>query len=198
MGNQPSAPSPPSPPQPPPPPPPPLPPPCDLDCQKQKQLVILKQALDDATDPEAQEKARIAYYTLLNGQGWLAGEKNRIATEEIEPVLASYSTRYNALKGEQQSYTSVKRITDALGANAKADEGTNAFLNKEMNDSKDRADVLDRLNKLNSGEQSSGGSYIPLIMDFILTLLGIYVLYMVVAKLSSSSVVPTATNTGVL
>ena len=196
MGNQPSAPSP--PPAPTQPAPPPLPPPCDLECQKQKQLALLKTALDNATDPEEQEKARIAYYTLLNGQGWLAGEKNRIAREDIEPVLSNYSTNYNALKGEQQSYAGIKRITDGIKANAKADEGTNTFLNKEMNDSKDKADVLDRLNELNTDQQSSGGSYIPLIMDFILTLLGVYVLYMVATRVSSSSVVPTATNTGVL
>jgi len=196
MGNQPSAPS--APPAPTQPPPPPLPPPCDLECQKQKQLALLKTALDNATDPEEQEKARIAYYTLLNGQGWLAGEKNRIAKDDIEPVLANYSTKYNALKGEQQSYASVKRITDGISASAKADEGTNAFLNKEMNDSKDKADVLDRLNQLNTDQQSSGGSYIPLIMDFILTLFGVFVLYRIVVRLSSSSVVPITTNTGVL
>jgi len=176
--------------------PPPLPEPCDLECQKKKNLATLKKALDDATEPEAQEKARIAYYTLLNGQGWLATEKNRIAKEDIEPVLASYSSRYNALKGEQQSHKSVKRITDSLAAKNKADEGTNSFLNKEFQQDKDRADVLDRMNQLNQGSSSS--SYIPIIMDLFLTILGVFVLYKLVVRLSSSSVVPMTTNRGVL
>ena len=49
---------------------------CDLNCQKEKDLALLKTKLDDAektkdTDPDGYSKARIAYYTLLNGQGWL-------------------------------------------------------------------------------------------------------------------------------
>jgi hypothetical protein len=113
MGNQPSA-----PPSAPPSPSPPLPPPCDPNCQKQKDLALLKVALDTATenqdqDPAGYEKARIAYYTLLNGQGWLNTEKQRIATEDVQrgsgstvniPVhrnlITTLSTPVNAVIGE--------------------------------------------------------------------------------------------------
>jgi hypothetical protein len=191
MGNQPSAPPP--PPPPPAPAPPPLPPPCDLDCQKQKQLAVLKTALDTATDPIEKEKARIAYYTLLNGQGWLATEKTRIAKEDVEPVLVSYSNNFNTLKAEQQSNSTIKKLAGELTAKSKADAETTNFLDKEFNENKDRANVLDRLNQLNTG----GGSYIPIIMDIVLSLLGIFVVYSLVKRFykSAPAVVPTGTFT---
>ena len=95
MGNQPSSPTP-APPSASPPSIPPLPPPCDLQCQKEKQLVLLKQNLDAAnkqSDPEGYEKARIAYFTLLNGPGWLAQEKQRIAKQEVEPTTLNDTQR---------------------------------------------------------------------------------------------------------
>jgi len=171
-----------------------------LECQKQKQLVILKQSLDSTdqnSDPSGYEKARIAYFTLLNGQGWLAGEKNRIAKEDIEPVLANYSTKFNALKGEQQSNTMFTKLANVIKGQGGADKESNAFLKKQLNAEKDHANVSDRLNQLNSG--GGGSSYIPIIMDVILTLLGVFVLYLLVSRFyKPASVVPVITNTGVL
>ena len=190
MGNQSSAPAPPpSPPPPPPPPPPPLPPPCDLDCQKQKQLTLLKSALDQEDEgTESYEKARIAYYTLLNGQGWLNTEKQRIATEVVEPVLKQYKTNYDALKGEKKSQTLFMNVSNALKSQEQADESTNAFLKKEMVSEKDKADVLNRLNELNAGtpvSQPAPTSYIPILVDLFIALLAIGVLYFGYTKLDA-------------
>lgn len=186
MGNQPSSPDP-----PPTPPiaPPPLPPPCDLDCQKQKQLALLKSALDEEHEgTEAYEKARIAYYTLLNGQGWLNTEKQRIATEVVEPVLKQYKTNYDALKSEKKSQAVFTNLSNALKSQEKADQSTNAFLKKEMTSEKDRADVLNRLNELNAGtpvSQPVPTSYIPMLVDLLIALLAIGVLYFGYTKLDS-------------
>jgi hypothetical protein len=194
MGNQPSAPPPPpSPPaSPPPPPPPPLPPPCDPNCQKQKDLVLLKSALDTATenqdqDPEGYEKARIAYYTLLNGQGWLNTEKQRIATDEVQPVLNNYNTQYNALKSEKQSQSIFTNLSNALIAQEGADTADNAFLKKQLASEKDRADVINRMNDLASGtpENPQSGSYIPLFTDILIGILMIVVLYLGFSKIES-------------
>jgi hypothetical protein len=187
MGNQPSAPAPPSSPPSPPIAPPPLPPPCDLDCQKQKQLALLKSALDQEEEgTEAYEKARIAYYTLLNGQGWLNTEKQRIATEVVEPVLKQYKTNYDALKGEKKSQAVFTNLSNMLKSQEEADQSTNAFLKKEMTSDKDRADVLNRLNQLNAGtpvSQPAPTSYIPMIVDLLIALLAIGVLYFGYTKL---------------
>jgi hypothetical protein len=186
MGNQPSAPAPSSPPQPPL-APPPLPPPCDLDCQKQKQLALLKSALDQEEEgTDGYERARIAYYTLLNGQGWLNTEKQRIATQVVEPVLKQYKTNFDALKGEKKSQAMFTNLSNMLKSQEEADQSTNAFLKKEMVSEKDRADVLNRLNQLNAGtpeSQPAPTSYIPMLVDLLVALLAIGVLYFGYTKL---------------
>jgi hypothetical protein len=183
MGNQPSAPAPPS-------SPPPLPPPCDPDCQKQKNLVLLKSALDaidENQDPEGYEKARIAYFTLLNGQGWLNTEKQRIATEEVQPVLNNYTTQYNSLKGEKQSQSVFTNLSNALIAQEAVDAADNTFLKKQMAIEKDKADVMNRMNDLATGtpENPQSGSYIPLIIDIIIGILIIGVLYLGFMKIDT-------------
>jgi hypothetical protein len=191
MGNQPSAPTPPAPPAAPsPPPPPPLPPPCDPNCQKQKDLVLLKTALDTATenqdqDPAGYEKARIAYYTLLNGQGWLNTEKQRIATQDVQPVLNNYNTQYNALKGEKQSQSIFTNLSNALTAQENVDSADNAFLKKQMAIEKDRADVMNRMNELASGTPENPQGYMPLIIDILIGILIVGVIYLGIMKMDS-------------
>uniref|UniRef100_A0A6C0JQ63 Uncharacterized protein n=1 Tax=viral metagenome TaxID=1070528 RepID=A0A6C0JQ63_9ZZZZ len=172
MGNQPSSPT-----QTSAPPLPPPPPPCDLNCQKDKDLALLKTALDNAdkdTDPVGYEKARIAYYTLLNGQGWLNTEKQRIAKDEVEPVVSSYNSKYSALKGEQQSQSVFVNLANNLKAQQASGIEDNAFLQKQLSKDKDRADVLKRL----SSFSTPSFSYIPIIIDIIIGILMIAVLYL--------------------
>ena len=185
MGNQPSAPAPPPPAQP---SPPPLPPPCDPDCQKQKNLILLKSALDgidETQDPEGYAKARIAYFTLLNGQGWLNTEKQRIATEEVKPVLDDYRTQYNSLKSEKKSQSIFTNLSNALTAQESVDSADNAFLKKQMAIEKDRADVMNRMNQLASGTTENQQGYMPLIIDILIGLLIVGVIYLGFMKMDS-------------
>lgn len=68
---------------------------CDIACQRDKKLKNLKYALDNSKDPEAHERARIAYFTLKDGQAWLSKEKEKIAKAKIEPIIADYKARYS-------------------------------------------------------------------------------------------------------
>ena len=190
MGNQPSAP--PSPPPPTAPSPPPLPPPCDMECEKQKNLALLKSALDNAdpvNDPDGYEKARIAYYTLLNGQGWLQTEKQRIAKEDVEPVISTYNTKFKALKGEKQSQSIFMNLANGLKAQEGADKQDSVFLKKQMNAEKDKAEVLNRLNELNVGTPVTPppvdplASYVTILIDILIAVLGIGILYLGYMKL---------------
>jgi hypothetical protein len=196
MGNQPSSPAPSAPQAPQAPQPPPLPPPCDLNCQKQKQLALLKSAMDQAAenmdqDPDTYERARIAYNTLLSGQGWLTTEKQRIATQVVEPVVKEYQNTYDSLKGEKKSQDIFTNLSNMLSSQEDADQSTNLFLKKEMLADKDRADVLNRLNELNMGTPISQPtptgffSYVPIIVDVLIALLAIGVLYLGYTKLTS-------------
>jgi hypothetical protein len=186
MGNQPSA----ATPGPPAPPPPlPIPPPCDLQCQKQKQLALLETALNQAainkgTDPETYEQARISYYTLLNGQSWLDGEKLRIAKEEIEPLVSNYTTSFNRLKGEQKMNSIFENLAGALKSQEASDEQDNAFLKKQLTSESDRLQILNRLNEMNAPTGGPSFSYIPLFLNILMGFLGLMVLYLLYEKSS--------------
>jgi hypothetical protein len=152
-----------------------------MDCQKAKNLALLKSALDTAAEnqdqnPEGYEQARIAYYTLLNGQGWLISEKDRIARDEVQPILTSYNSTYTALKGEKQSQSSFMSLANNLKAQEAGDKESNKFLQKQVNKEKDKAEVLNRLSSFTS-PVSSSYSYIPIIIDIIIAALMIGVLY---------------------
>jgi len=188
MGNQTSSPS--SPPEATLAPIPPLPPPCDLECQKQKNLALLKTALDTADenkeqDPAGYEKARIAYYTLLNGQGWLQSEKQRIAKQEVEPLLQSYTTKFNALKSEKQSQQVFVNLQSVLKGQEESDLADNSFFKKQLEKETSKTDVLNRLNSLQPGSTASPVlSYLPMLIDFGIFLLALVVLYFLVTKIS--------------
>jgi hypothetical protein len=204
MGNQPSAPPPPPPPPAPPspPPPPPLPPPCDMACQKQKNLDLLRKAMeqtDKDTDPEGYEKARIAYNTLLNGQGWLQGEKQRIGREEVLPVIDNYKTTYESLKADKTSQSMFVNLSNILTGQEQADSSDNQFLQKQLMKEKDHADVLNRMSELNAGTpqappQISGAyTYVPIVIDIVIVILAIAVLYFGFTKFvtpKSVSIIP--------
>lgn len=162
---------------------PPLPPTCDLKCQKEKDLALLKKALDKAaetkdTDPDSYEKARIAYFTLLNGQGWLTQEKQKIASQEVQPLLESYRKQYEKLKGEQQSQDMFDKLSKTL--KSKANDQTTDFLQKELDKERSKAQALDRMNELNSGTPYSPTpvqQYISIMIDIVIVILIIAGLY---------------------
>ena len=186
MGNQPSAPSPPQstssnvPPV--------VPPVCDADCQRQKQLSGLKAILDQKTltkdtDPEGYEQARIAYYTLLNGQGWLAKEKERIAKDEIKPIVSTFTSQYNDLKSQQKNQGVFVSLMSSLQEEEHGDQEELHFLNKQIEKEEDKVNVMNRLAVLGSPQQSEPIiSYMPIIVDVGLSILGLAILYLVYTK----------------
>jgi hypothetical protein len=171
--------------------------PCDLECQKQKDLANLKAALDAATvnkdtDPEGYEKARIAYYTLLKGQGWLAGEKNRIARDEISQTITNYTTEYNSLKDQQKTQGVYSDMMKVLKLQEQDDSEDNKFLNKQINLIKDKAETLNRLSQLGATEDYS--SWLNTGIDALIVLLGLFLLYTLYSKMNSIKALVGFTN----
>lgn len=158
---------------------PPLPPQCDLDCQRQNQLAQLKTALDNA-DPTNNEKERIAYYTLLNGQGWLSKEKERIAKTEVEPVLYDYNTRYKELTSEKKSQSVFTNLSDFLQSQQRIESADNKFLKELASVEKDRKDVMNRMNQL----QVSPANTISLGVDAVIVFMIIMVGSMIYSKMT--------------
>lgn len=155
---------------------------CDSNCQRQKQLDGLKAALDEATatrieDPERYQQARIAYYTLLNGQEWLQKEKNRIAKENIEPVLSEYSTKYSVLKEEKDQQQTIAGLASRMLNYQSKDQEELNFLNKNLTDSESEKDVLNRITELGNPSQ-----FIIYFLYAIIGVLALNVLYMLYTK----------------
>ena len=188
MGNQPST------PQPSRPPasnaPPPLPPVCDAECQRQKKLSGLKAAFDEktltkSTDPEGYEQSRIAYMTELNGQGWLAQEKQRIASDEIAPVVSGYQQQFQSLQGDVKNQGVFVNLMSMLKADEQQDADTLGGLTKKLQSDQDKAETLNRLNELSQSTQEPV-QIPPTVWYVLIALLGLFILYSVYTKMSST------------
>ncbi len=187
MGNQPST------PQPTPPAPqntpPPLPPVCDAACQRQKTLDGLKAALDakSATrdqDPEGYEQARINYYTALKGQGWLAEEKNKIAKRDIEPTVSAYTTEFKNLTEQKKNQGVFVNLMATLKADEENDVENLKHIRNQAGEEAEKARLLNRMNELSSSEPTTD---LPILIDIILAVLGLFILYKLYSKFTSSS-----------
>jgi len=169
--------------------PPPLEPPCDLKCEKAKKLKLLKDAFDKASDnkdkdPGTYDKARIAYFTLLHGQGWLNTEKQRIAKENVQPIVGDFNRIYNSLKEQKQSQTIFANLADQL------QQDDSPELKKQMSNERDKAGVLDRLNELNAGTPVSvpiSTNYWSYLWDALILLFAVVAVYFGYTKFNKIS-----------
>jgi hypothetical protein len=155
---------------------------CGSECQKEKQLSGLLLAMQ-TSDPQAYEKARIQYYTLKDGQGWLRQEKERLAKAEVAPVLTKLSAQYDNLKAELANRSEINKYIQMTRAQKITDENRSAFLTKSLKREKDKVDVATRLSELGGGAFTS--SWMPIVLDVIIGVLGLYLAYTVFNKVRS-------------
>ena len=185
MGNQPSSPAPPSNSS----PPPPVVELCDLECQRQKNLVLLKLALDNTnkeSEPEKYEQARIAYYTELNGSAWLEKDKERRAREELKPILTDFNTKYKELTDFKNSNKAFLNLSSLLTNQLKNDEEDNSYLNKQYNKEKTLTETLLRKNQLITTPSSiQTNSWLYTIIFWFLIVMVLSLLYSKFYKIKS-------------
>ena len=117
-------------------------PPCGPDCLKERELAQLKSTMDSRPNDR---QAAVAYYTALYGQDWLAEQKSTMAKTAVEPVLVQYRTRYDTLKQQLQDQSQFADIATAVRS-----DGGITYLQKDYEEEKSKADVLDRLWVLNN------------------------------------------------
>lgn len=169
---------------------------------KAQQLQGLKTALDTAeankaSNPAAQEQARIAYYTLKDGQSWLSKEKERLARDHVAPVLKSQDSQFNALQNELKTHSKVAQQAKDLQDKQVGDEEDARFLYKKQVDEENRANAANRLFEL--------GSYpTPAWIQFFqvaIALIGLFIVYQVAVLqkgwkwfVSEPTVLPTTPN----
>ena len=115
---------------------------CGPDCSRDKQIALLKTAMDNAT-PEHAKQARTDYYTAVYGQDWLQKEKEKVAKDQVEPTLTSYRDQYDEYSNQVKSQSQFSSLASAI----KSDGGT-PYLVKDYEALKSKADVNNRLSIL--------------------------------------------------
>lgn len=66
------------------------------------------------TSPEAYEKARVNYYSLIQGPEWVEGEKERVAKVDVDPLVNQYRTSYDSLLSRQQNQQRTQDIMKSV------------------------------------------------------------------------------------
>jgi hypothetical protein len=62
----------------------------------------------------AYETARVAYYTLTQGDTWLEQEKTRIANTEAQPIVDNYVAQYNGIQEKKNQQQSTIDVVDGV------------------------------------------------------------------------------------
>ena len=166
---------------------------CDVACQRNKQLTTLLTSLQEATvnkgtDPEAYQQARVRYYTLKEGQGWLQKERERVAKLTVQPIVDKYKKDYAAA---QQPIKHTQ--TDEVG-----DEEEARFIHKQIQEERNKAGVQQRLMELTVSSDPTM-SWIPFAINILIALLSLVIVYLLFTKFSVlKSYVTSQTTTSTL
>ncbi len=145
-----------------------------------QQLQGLKTALDTAeankaSNPAAYEQARIAYYTLKDGQSWLSKEKERLARDHVAPVLKSYDAQFNGLQNELKTHAKVAQLSKDLQDTQVGDEEDARFLYKMYVNEENKANAANRLFELNPPTPSSWNT----LFQVLIALLGLFIVFQI-------------------
>ena len=86
---------------------------------KQTRIKNAFQSLQNAentrdTSPEAYQRARTGYYSLIRGSEWLEDEKKRIAKVDVEPEVSRYRSTYDTLASRQQQQQRTQDIMNSV------------------------------------------------------------------------------------
>ena len=154
---------------------------CDIQCQRNKKLDSLHEIFHEATlrkgiDPEAYEQARINYYTVKDGQGWLAKEKERIANETVEPILDSYKSRFGLIQKSIDKQNAKQQAMKDVENSQVGDEDDVRFIHSMLKRERDKAGVHKRLLELNP-DSTETYSWLPIFLDVLIGLLVLFVAY---------------------
>jgi hypothetical protein len=155
---------------------------CDIACQRNKQLSSLQIALHKATvnknkDPEAYEQARINYYTVKDGEGWLRTEKEKKANMVIDPIIAQYQQKYIDMQVAEARQQAKEQARKDVQNEQVGDEDDIRFVHDLIQKQHDSAGVHRRLLQLGGSNVEAGPSWLPTALDVTIGLLILGVVY---------------------
>jgi hypothetical protein len=126
-------------------------------------------------DPEGYERARTAYYTVKEGQGWLSKDKEDKANQEVQPILDSYQSKFDKMKEDMIYQTVAAQAKQDVLSSQVGDEDEVRFIHSQIQKEREEASVYRRTKEL-EGLPVDVYSWLPSFLDL---LLGITVLYLV-------------------
>jgi hypothetical protein len=99
-------------------------------------------------EPEIYEGARVRYFALTKGDGWLQQEKKKVQAEKLDPEIDKYRQQYTMLKGEadvQKGYTdSIANIRDKQSALKESASGNIDFLGNLLEEKEAKLSAYNR------------------------------------------------------
>jgi len=149
-------------------------PPCGPDCLKEKELKALKAAMDASPN---NKQAKTDYYTKLYGPSWVRQEKEKVAKAEVDPVLTSYTSKFESLNAQLKSQGEFSGLAKAV-----ASDGGIAFLAEDYDEEKSKADVLNRLWILNGNPAFADIDIVRSLLYLVIGILSLYILILAIQK----------------
>ena len=129
-------------------------------------------------DPEAYERARTAYYTVKDGQGWLSKDKEDKANKELQPILDLYQSKFDKMKQDMIYQTvSAQAKQDAMNAQV-GDEDEVRFIHSQIEKEREEASVYQRTKEL-AGLPADVYSWLPSFLDLLIGITILYVVYQI-------------------
>lgn len=103
-------------------------------------------------DPDTYEGARIRYFTLKNGEGWLEQEKTRIADTKLQPAIDSYRQQFKTLESQSAVQSglveSIANVRDKQSALVNTTSSNFDFLDNFLQEKRAKMSAYDRFVEL--------------------------------------------------
>ena len=123
------------------------------------------------------KQAKTDYYTKLYGPSWVRQEKEKVAKAEVDPVLTSYTSKFESLNAQLKSQGEFSGLAKAV-----ASDGGIAFLAEDYDEEKSKADVLNRLWILNGNPAFADIDIVRSLLYLVIGILSLYILILAIQK----------------
>jgi hypothetical protein len=146
--------------------------------------------------PQAYQDARVRYYTLLNGEGWLNEETARITNAEALPKVAQYLATYQDLntRVQQQQKTSevVTGVKDKLISMKDDFKMTTDVFSKQIAELKNQIEIEKKAGQIKAGTVMD---WMGFLLNVLLVVTAIAAAFVLIRKLLQKQASPAYTTT---
>jgi hypothetical protein len=137
--------------------------------------------------PEAYQKARVEYYTMVKGDDWIETEKARIGNIETRPMIDKFIAQFKDLTNQQNQQSTTMELLQTAQDKFMGVEKELSFsvenVDKQIKALQDR--IL--INNQKREAEINYGGWIDMILNIAIVLGFLYTIYAVYSKVSKSS-----------